>query len=51
MIMASKEEMTEVPTEDANNYCKILSVLGMEEEGDPVAEVARLVALVTETFQ
>ena len=28
--------------EDANNYCLILSVLGMEEEGDPVAEVTRL---------
>ena len=28
--------------EDANNYCLILSVLGMEEEGDPVAEVERL---------
>lgn len=29
-------------TEEANNYCKILALLGMEEEGDPVAEVARL---------
>lgn len=27
--------------EDANNYCRILSLLGMEEEGDPVAEVER----------
>lgn len=28
--------------EDSNNYCAILTVLGMEEEGDPVAEVRRL---------
>jgi hypothetical protein len=27
---------------DANDYCRILSLLGMEEEGDPVAEVERL---------
>ncbi|MCD6663472.1 MAG: hypothetical protein LT082_08740 [Comamonas sp.] len=31
-----------VTREDANNYCLILSLLGMEEEGDPVAEIARL---------
>jgi hypothetical protein len=29
--------------QDANNYCRILTLLGMEEEGDPVAEVASLV--------
>ena len=28
---------------DANNYCRILTALGMEEEGDPVAEVERLI--------
>jgi hypothetical protein len=28
--------------EDGNNYCRILTILGMEEEGDPVAEVQRL---------
>lgn len=31
-----------VTTEDANNYSRILTLLGMEEEGDPVAEVAQL---------
>lgn len=31
-----------VMRDDANNYCLILRLLGMEEEGDPVAEVARL---------
>lgn len=30
------------PDEDGNNYCHILTILGMEEEGDPVAEVQRL---------
>ncbi|MGF6492810.1 hypothetical protein ABIE56_000967 [Luteibacter sp. 621] len=38
-------EMVEVTKEDGNNYCLILSALGMEEEGDPVAEVRRLVDL------
>jgi hypothetical protein len=33
-----------VTQEDANNYCRILSLLGMEEEGDPVAEVERLLS-------
>lgn len=36
--------MIEVTQEDGNNYCSILRALGMEEEGDPVAEVKRLVA-------
>lgn len=27
---------------DANNYCRILAALGMEEEGDPVVEVQNL---------
>jgi hypothetical protein len=35
-------DMVEVCREDANNYCRILRVLGMEEEGDAVAEVKRL---------
>ena len=30
--------------DDANAYCRILTLLGMEEEGDPVAEVASLLA-------
>lgn len=35
-----------VKKQDANNYCLILSALGMQEEGDPVAEVKRLRGLV-----
>lgn len=31
-----------VTREDANNYCLILRLLGMEDEGNPVAEVERL---------
>lgn len=34
--------MVSVCKEDANRYCEILTLLGMEEEGDPVAEVQRL---------
>lgn len=34
--------MVEVTQEDANNYCEVLRALGMEEEGDPVAEVKRM---------
>ncbi len=34
----------EVLKEDASNYSKILRILGMEEEGDPVAEVAGMKA-------
>ncbi len=37
-------DLIQVTREDGNNYCRILRVLGMEEEGDPVAEVRRLVA-------
>ena len=37
-------DMVSVMKEDANNYCRILSALGMEEEGDPVAEVQRLLS-------
>lgn len=38
--------MVEVTKEDANNYCRVLTALGMEEEGDPVAEIERLQALL-----
>jgi len=38
------QTMIEVPATEANNYSRILTLLGMEEEGDPVAEVARLKA-------
>lgn len=34
--------MVQVTKKDGSDYCKILSLLGMEEDGDPVAEVARL---------
>jgi len=38
-------ELVPVEKEDANNYCWILSLLGMEEEGDPIHEIERLLAL------
>lgn len=41
---ASAPDMVSVNKEDANNYCRILAVLGMEEEGDPVTEVQNLLA-------
>ena len=41
---APGEPMVEVTKHDANNYCLILRELGMDGEGDPVAEVRRLVA-------
>ena len=37
--------MVVVTKEDANNYCQILTLLGMEEEGSPVEEVKRLISL------
>lgn len=42
--LAVPADMVEVCAEDANNYCKILTLLGMEEEGDPVDGVRRLIA-------
>lgn len=36
--------MIEVTQEDANNYCRVLTALGLEEEGDPVAAIERLKA-------
>ncbi len=38
------QDMVSVKKEDANAFCRILTALGMEEEGDPVAEVQRLLA-------
>ena len=35
-------KMVEVTQQDANNYCRVLAALGMEEEGDPVAEIAQM---------
>ena len=37
-------DMVSAKKEDANAFCRILTALGMEEEGDPVAEVQRLLA-------
>ncbi len=34
--------MVMVTRDEASNYCRILTLLGMEEEGDPVAEIVRL---------
>ena len=39
---AAAPDMVSVKKEDANNYCRILAALGMEEEGDPVAVVQKL---------
>lgn len=41
---AVTEGMCLVTNEDGNNYCRILSLLGMEEEGDAVVAVERLIA-------
>lgn len=42
---AGQADLVQVAKEDANNYSLLLTALGMEEEGDPVAEVKRLIAL------
>lgn len=39
---AVPDGMALVTRDDANNYCRILTLLGIEEEGDPVAEIVRL---------
>ncbi|KAF1021854.1 MAG: hypothetical protein GAK30_01543 [Paracidovorax wautersii] len=44
VLAAQRQDMVSVSKTDASNYCLILRALGMEEEGDPVAEVARLIA-------
>lgn len=41
----SKEGMALVTKEDAENYCRILSLLGMEEEGSPIEGVEHLISL------
>lgn len=38
-------KMIQVTQEDGNDFCRILTLLGMEEEGDPVAEIRRLIAV------
>lgn len=42
--MEPAEDLIEMSRKDANNYSLILALLGMEEEGDPVAEVGILLA-------
>lgn len=37
--------MVLVTKEDAENYCRVLTLLGMEEEGSPTEEVERLLSL------
>ncbi|WP_304349987.1 hypothetical protein [Comamonas testosteroni] len=41
---AAAPGMVSVKQVDANNYCRILAALGMEEDGDPVAKVRDLLA-------
>lgn len=41
---AAAPDMVSVKKDDANNYCRILTALDMEEEGDPVMEVQNLLA-------
>lgn len=48
---AMTEKKIELPAAEANNYSRILALLGMEEEGDPVAEVARLKESMTEAVE
>jgi ribA/ribD-fused uncharacterized protein len=48
---ADQPTMVYVNKEDANRYCDILRLLGMEEEGDPVAEVQRLQGLTAPNLE
>jgi len=36
------DKLVEVPAYEASNYGQILTILGMEEEGDPVAEISTM---------
>jgi len=40
--VSDTQKMVEVTAADANNYCRVLSALGMEEEGDPVQEITSI---------
>ena len=40
-----EEKLIEVKAEDANSYCRILTMLEMEEEGDPVAMIEKLIRI------
>lgn len=46
----SEEKLVEVKAEDANNYCRILTLLEMEEEGDPVVTIENLVRIADGLF-
>lgn len=48
---APVRDMVQVAKKDGNDYCRILSILGMEEDGDPVAEVQRLFDLANASVQ
>lgn len=37
--------------EESDAYCQILALLGMEEEGDPVVEVERLIGIADKWFK
>ena len=43
-VIEAQEEtkMVGMTAEDANNYHRILTILGMEDEGDPVAMVKKM---------
>ncbi|MGH8417984.1 MAG: hypothetical protein ACRER8_11990 [Pseudomonas sp.] len=45
-----EEKLVDVKADDANNYCRILTLLEMEEEGDPVAMVEHLVRIADGLF-
>ncbi len=42
VALGDTPKMVEVTAADANKYCRVLSALGMEEEGDPVQEIESL---------
>lgn len=46
-VQTAVADMVQVAKQDGNDYCRILSILGMEEDGDPVAEVQRLFDLAS----
>ncbi|MNF54653.1 hypothetical protein D3C85_921850 [compost metagenome] len=45
-----EEKIVEVKAEDANSYCRILTLLEMEEEGDPVPMIEKLIRIADGLF-
>ncbi|WP_414924180.1 hypothetical protein [Pseudomonas sp. IT-P291] len=45
-----EKKLVEVKAEDANSYCRILTLLEMEEEGDPVAMIEKLIRIADGLF-